>query len=370
MASEGMTTHNQGRWDRTTQTYHGGQDWRNIGNFIEDFSVTTNGLGTPANALEAARRAVDEISHYPPADFEPALTHLASFLWPEQGDTYKPMLLLGNGASELIDLVIRQAKPGKWRPGNTVTQYKEYERSAKAAGFTTTDASDASASLLCMVNPTNPTGDYMSVEAMKAYIEGTSAPGTTVIVDESMQPWIGPHWRHDSLIHQREWVARISAEKGVHVWVMTSWTKIWSCTGIRLGSVVAPNPEALLELKAKQVPWSVNCVALAFLSSVVHDEAYLASTWELTPQWNKALRTELNIHFPSWTVHGEVYLSWVWVDTHDVETTTEAVRLASAAGTPVRSAGPGYNMPTFFRIAVRDPKVTNILLGSLRRLAK
>jgi len=55
---------------------------------------------------------VDEISHYPPADFEPALTHLASFLWPEQGDTYKPMLLLGNGASELIDLVIRQAKPG------------------------------------------------------------------------------------------------------------------------------------------------------------------------------------------------------------------------------------------------------------------
>jgi len=42
----------------TTQTYHGGQDWRNIGNFIEDFSVTTNGLGTPVKALEAARKAV------------------------------------------------------------------------------------------------------------------------------------------------------------------------------------------------------------------------------------------------------------------------------------------------------------------------
>ena len=122
MASEGMTTDNQGRWDRyvssqvearmhacrpiiistyvhtfsalasfpslscmqmsfpfdscslslslppslppslllysITQTYHGGQDWRNIGNFIEDFSVTTNGLGTPVKALEAARKAV------------------------------------------------------------------------------------------------------------------------------------------------------------------------------------------------------------------------------------------------------------------------------------------------------------------------
>jgi len=45
-------------------------------------SVTTNGLGTPAGALAAARAAVEEISHYPPADFEPALSHLAEFLWP------------------------------------------------------------------------------------------------------------------------------------------------------------------------------------------------------------------------------------------------------------------------------------------------
>ena len=32
--------------------------------------------------------------------------------------------------------------------------------------------------------------------------------------------------------------------------------------GVRLGSVVAPTAEALARLKAKQVPWSVNCVAL------------------------------------------------------------------------------------------------------------
>lgn len=43
---------------RTTQTYHGGQDWRGLDNFMEDFSVTTNGLGTPVGALEAARKAV------------------------------------------------------------------------------------------------------------------------------------------------------------------------------------------------------------------------------------------------------------------------------------------------------------------------
>ncbi|KAM3567865.1 hypothetical protein VYU27_009998 [Nannochloropsis oceanica] len=189
MASEGMTTDNQGRWDRTTQTYHGGQDWRNIGNFIEDFSVTTNGLGTPVKALEAARKAVDEIGHYPPADFEPAISHLASFLWPgkeeggrEGGEVHKPLLLLGNGASELIDLVVRQATPGKWKPGDTATQYKEYERSAKAAGFTTTDATDPSASLLCMVNPTNPTGDYLTVEKVIALLPPSLPPSLLTIL--------------------------------------------------------------------------------------------------------------------------------------------------------------------------------------------
>lgn len=87
-------------------------------------------------------------------------------------------------------------------------------------------------------------------------------------------------------------------------------------------------------------------------------------------------------------VFGEEYLSWVWVrrpyfiqshpssfphlltphpprqqvDTGAAATTTEAVKLAAAVGTPVRSAGPGYNMPTFFRIAVREPGVTKVCM--------
>ena len=68
--------------------------------------MTTNGLGTPKKAQEAARAAVsyqssrwsvsrvintlfgqvDGISHYPPANFEPHLSHLARFLWPDSAD--------------------------------------------------------------------------------------------------------------------------------------------------------------------------------------------------------------------------------------------------------------------------------------------
>ncbi|KAF4684036.1 dual specificity protein kinase yak1, partial [Perkinsus olseni] len=45
------------KWDLKTQTPHGGQEWSEISNLVEDFSVTTNGLGPVPEALEAAKEA-------------------------------------------------------------------------------------------------------------------------------------------------------------------------------------------------------------------------------------------------------------------------------------------------------------------------
>lgn len=177
-----------------------------------------------------------------------------------------------------------------------------------------------------------------------------------------MQPWVGPHWREDSLIHQREWVAELSASRGIDVWVMTSWTKIWSCTGLRIGSVVAPTAAHAAKIKQKQVPWSVNSMALAFVSAVVKDEEYLRKTWEVTPKWRASLVEQLAQRFPSWEVHGEPFLSWIWVDTKSAAVCEAAVAAAKAHGVPVRSGKPGYELPTFVRIAVRSPEQTAVLL--------
>lgn len=68
----------------TSGEYHGGQEWQHLDGFIEDFSVTTNGLGTPLAALEAAREAMMHILHYPPLDQEPAFSSLARFLSEEE----------------------------------------------------------------------------------------------------------------------------------------------------------------------------------------------------------------------------------------------------------------------------------------------
>eukprot|EP00741_Cyanophora_paradoxa_P004719 tig00000826_g4580.t1 len=365
--TKGNGTGSHAVWDEATQTFHGGQDWKFCDNFVEDFSVTTNGLGTPAKALAAARSV--EIHHYPPADFEPHLTDLANWIAGPKADVdarknVHSRILLGNGASELIDLVIRLAPRGHFKPCKTTAQYKEYQRAAEADGRKVIDPHDKTqkAAVLTIINPNNPTGEYMNVQEIKAYIEAEAADDSAVLIDESMQLWLGPHWREDSLTSQTAWIADLYAKRKISVFVMHSWTKIWSCTGIRLGSVLAPTKEHIDRIKTHQVPWSVNCMGLAFLTEVLKDEEYMKRTWDVTAAWRKETADKITQHHPDWKVHGHTFLSWLWLDCGSEETAEEAVKLAKAAGVPVRSGKPGYKCNSFVRIAARPAEQHDVLI--------
>ena len=96
----------------------------------------------------------------------------------------------------------------------------------------------------------------------------------------------------------------------------------------------------------------------------------MEKTWELTPKWRKRTKNKLQKMFPHWKIHGEEFISWLWIDTGSEKETQKAVELCMKAGTPVRPGEPGYNLPTFFRVAVRSPKLTDHLLEALRPLMK
>ncbi|KAJ1853883.1 hypothetical protein LPJ73_002563 [Coemansia sp. RSA 2703] len=363
------TVTNNGPWDAKLQQFHGGQDWAHLDNFVEDFSVTTNAFGMPESAKLAAIHSIDHSHHYPPADQEPAKSSLARFLWPANYLDERDRLILGNGASELIDLVIRMAPSGVWKPGPFQTQYKEYERSARNNNFTMlSEGSPEKANVVCLVNPCNPTGDYLELPELKQWITDNVLPGGYVIIDESMQPWHSPEFRQHSLVSEREYVEALYKDQGISVFVMHSWTKLWCCTGLRLGSVVCPTTEHMRAIKKAQVPWSVNTVALAFLDAVVRDTEYLDNTWTMTPVWRKLTVDKITEMFPSWVFYGREFLSWIWVDTGSEEVAEKAVELAKKAGVPVRSGRPGYNLPTFVRLAVREPSKVDVLLAAWKAI--
>jgi histidinol-phosphate/aromatic aminotransferase/cobyric acid decarboxylase-like protein len=357
-------------WDKEAQTFHGGQDWIFVKNLIEDMSITTNGLGYPKKAYESAVDSLKLISHYPSADFEPTITDVAKFFWGKDFHKYRTKLLLGNGASELIDLVIRDAPKGDFVPGPSDVQYKEYERSALSNERKILPKNSKNASVMSIVNPNNPTGDYMNIDKLKKYIEKNSKNGSYVVVDESMQMWIGEKWRDDSLIMQHEWISKMEKERQVCVFVIHSFTKIWNCAGIRLGSIICPSASYTKRLKKRQIPWSVNCVGLKFLSSCCEDEDFLKETWEKTPKWREYMVNQIKEKHPFWKVYGEPFLSWLWIDVLDEEMCEKAVELSRKFGVPVRSGKYGYELPTFVRVAVRKKELADILMSAWEPLEK
>ncbi|KAJ1676923.1 hypothetical protein EV182_007237, partial [Spiromyces aspiralis] len=302
---------------------------------------------------------IDRCDHYPPANQEPGKSSLARFIWPDDSwQANAKSLLLGNGASELIDLVTRLAPRGTWKPGPFPTQYKEYERSAINYDYKILPhTSPEKANIACIVNPCNPTGEYLSLPDLKAWVVDNALPGGYVLVDESMQPWHSPDFRADSLISQRDYVRDLYLTSGISVFVIHSWTKLWCCCGLRLGSVICPTVDHAQQLKRVQVPWSVNLSALAFLDAAANDSKFLDSTWEVTPKWRKQTIDAIKGMFPHWDFYGRDFVSWIWVDTKSEQTAQRAVRLSQLAGVPVRSGTPGYEHHTFIRVAVRDPQL-------------
>jgi len=330
-----------------------------------DFSVTTNALGPVPSAVRAtgelfALKSFGDgaatcaaVEHYPNREDTEMADQVAKFLRPEANEGVAERLAFGNGASELIDLLGRAGPPGKGfclMPKSDV-QYREYERACKNAGRSLADSAEEAA-MICVVNPTNPTGRFMEQQELEAWIEGNAKAGSWVVVDESMLFWAGVDWHSKGV--SEAFISRM-LERDVHVFIVHSWTKIFACTGLRVGSTLCPTEACRQKLEALQVPWSLTVFAKTYLKAAIQDPDYLSQTWELTPLWREHMVTKLQQLFPSWTFHGQPWLSWIWVDTHDVELARQVYETSLACGCPLRTAASGYNRPAFIRLAVRRP---------------
>lgn len=377
---------------------HGGDDIYKVAKLVCDFSVTTNALGPVPSALKATRRLLEgpaevsiagrggdtsailvelddigvsevilespAVEHYPRRHDVELERLTACFLrgTSERVEEAEQRLLFGNGASELIDLICRLAPEGQYCINPHVqVQYREYQRACKNAGRTAVE-DPSKASVICLVNPNNPTGDFLERGDMESWIEKNASPGSWVVVDESMLFWAGSNWHTRGV--SAEFVQRM-ADRFINVFLVTSWTKIFSCTGIRIGSVMCPSVAKKTQLEAKMVPWSVTMFAREYLKAALQERSYLERTWHSTPLWRSHIVSRLqNVH-PEWTFHGMPWLSWVWVDTHDPAVAEDVYRVALECGCPVRHAKSGYDRPSVVRLAVRRPYDFSVLYQAL-----
>lgn len=219
------------------------------------------------------QRMIDEIK----ASFEtlmreyPSGMRVNSLLASKNFGVKQEYILVGNGAAELI-----KAYMENWtgKIGNILPTFEEYPNRKnnddlvqfipQTDGFKYSSAdikcffADKDIDTLLLINPDNPSGNYIPFEDLLDLIHWTNERGLQFIVDESFVDFVkveGQFSLFDNSI--------LSANP--HLVVVKSISKSYGVPGFRLGVLASGNTEVIAKLK-KQVPiWNINSFGEFFM---------------------------------------------------------------------------------------------------------
>jgi len=241
-----------------------------------DFSSNMNPLGPPDVVRTSLVTYADRIAQYP----DPAVRGLRSILAKKHGIA-EDAIVVGNGAAELIDLIVRVIQPKT--TALAVPCFDEYGDAVRKIGgaiyeielsgnngfvldaeHSQLDEARERATLFMLGSPNNPTGQLVDPELLAALAES----GAYVVVDEAFMDFV-PEEASFSLVQ--------AAAKHERLFVVRSMTKFYSIPGVRLGYIVG-SPRLLGQLRRLQVPWSVNSLAQLIGEAVVGDEPFAERT--------------------------------------------------------------------------------------------
>jgi len=225
-------------------------DWREV----LDFSASINPLGPSPCVIDAIRRSLDRIAHYP--EREPrALVEALAYKWNVQPE----QILLGNGATELIHFFARTNSFE--RVTLVVPVFSEFHRAYPRAVCVPIDSNWPREGLAVLTQPLNPTGCLIDLED---YLLHTNHP---VLIDESFLDFTG-----------EPSIARRLNERP-KLYVLRSLTKFYALPGLRVGALLGSSA-AIAQLRCIREPWQVNGLAeqaaLAALADTAHSERTLA----------------------------------------------------------------------------------------------
>ena len=173
-------------------------------------------------------------------------------------------ILVGNGAAELIKALMENITG---RMGTVFPTFEEYsnrldEESVvqfipENEGFRYTEEDlidyfgDKNIDTLLLINPDNPSGNYIPYKKLLSLIEWTKRKGIRFIVDESFVDFADVEGRFSLLDNS------ILADNQ-HLLVVKSISKSYGVPGLRLGVLASGNADIIAGLKKDVAIWNIN----------------------------------------------------------------------------------------------------------------
>lgn len=305
-----------------------------------------NPLGPSQLAMEAARRALDEMCRYPDGNGFALKEALAGYL-----SVTPSQLTLGNGSNDLLEVIARCfAGPGDeviysryafavYPLATRAIGAKEVEVPAvdwghdlNAMAAAVTDRTR----LIFIANPNNPTGTVHGHAAMRAFLEQVP-PRVIVVLDEAYCEYLeGDADDTDGLALLAEFPNLILSR---------TFSKAWGLAALRVGYSVSSPAIADILNRVRQ-PFNVDTVAQAAAVAVLADTEYLERSRQVNTEGMRQLEEGFRALGLSWIPSAGNFIT--------VEVGSKAGEVYEgllARGVIVRPVA-GYGMPGHLRISV------------------
>ncbi|MET0532943.1 MAG: histidinol-phosphate transaminase [Steroidobacter sp.] len=242
-----------------------------------------NPLGPGPKALAAMQRAVQEIGLYPDGGGFALKQALA-----KKYSCAMECITLGNGSNDVLVLLAEAFLTPQTEAVYSQYAFAVYPIAVQATGATARVAQANPADhamplghdldammklvnertrLVFIANPNNPTGTWLSAEALREFI--ASVPSQTlVVVDEAYIEYV----TDPAFPNASRWLQEFS-----NLVVVRTFSKAYGLAGLRVGYALS-HPTVAGMLNRVRQPFNVNLVALAAAAAALDDSEHLQKT--------------------------------------------------------------------------------------------
>lgn len=319
------------------------------------------------------QKLIDELK----ASFEKLLTQYPSgmrvnaLLAAKNFSVHQENILVGNGAAELIKSLMGEfdGKVGFVRP--TFEEYpNRYDRENSVSfvpgnadyAYTADDLmeffDDCEIQSLVVVNPDNPSGNYIPKKDLLRLIEWAKEKNIQLVIDESFVDFADEE--NSTLICQD------ILNSNPHLFVMKSISKSYGVPGLRLGVLTSGNTAIIDKLKKDVAIWNINSFAEFYMQIEEKYKKDYASALKLIRRERARFQKELS-KIPGLRVIPS-QANYVMVElTGSVSAHELTKRMLTKYNLLIKDLSGKMKGKQYLRLAVRDTKDNNKLVAALKQ---
>ena len=189
----------------------------------------------------------------------------------------KDYIVLSNGAAELIKIFMEEQSGTVGIICPSFNEYKErcerevlvYQPEGADLRYTENDIIqffDGKIQLLVLINPDNPSGNFIPISGVMKILEWAKQAGIKVLVDESFVDFAdladGESIEDNTLIREE------ILKEYKNLYVVKSISKSYGVPGLRLGVLASADEEKVNQIKKNMPIWNINSFAEFFMQII------------------------------------------------------------------------------------------------------